>query len=157
VVGVTVSDCFTCAVNAGQIQTPGGTVYEDQHWVADHGVDRLIRGYMVLKPRRHVHEVADLLPAESASLGRAMQLLHAAMRSALGTDRIYSCSFAETVPHLHFHLLPRYPDMPAVGPALVPVLFSQKWACSLPEAQDAAARVRDALASIAEGAAGDDP
>ncbi|MDQ3689187.1 MAG: hypothetical protein M3406_03970 [Chloroflexota bacterium] len=42
------------------------------------------------------------------------------MRRAMATERIYVCSFAETVHHLHFHLLPRYADMPGLGSNLIP-------------------------------------
>lgn len=139
--------CFTCEVNAGKRQTPGGSIYEDDHWLADHGVPRLVRGYVVLKPKRHVHELADLLPDEAATLGVAARKLLAAMRSALLTERIYICSFAESVQHLHFHLLPRYADMPGLGPNLVPELFSERWACSVEDAEDAAARIRTMLSN----------
>lgn len=54
------TDCFTCAVNSGREQPPGGVIYEDDLWIADHGVSRLVAGYVVLKPKRHVHELADL-------------------------------------------------------------------------------------------------
>src|SRR4051794_38242608 len=110
------TSCVGCEVNAGRIVPVGGTIYEDEHWRAEHGLDLLVRGYVVLKPKRHVHEVADLTDAESATFGVALKSLVAAMRAALGTERIYVCSFAETVHHLHFHLLPRYPDMPGLGP-----------------------------------------
>jgi len=139
------AECFTCEVNDGTQRAPGGTIYEDSHWLADHGVSRLVRGYVVLKPKRHVHELADLSPSEAATFGIAAQRLLAAMRTALDPERIYVCSFAETVHHLHFHLLPRYADMPGLGPGLVPDLFSEKWVCSVAEAEDAAERVRSAL------------
>jgi len=142
------TECFTCEVNAGRQRAPGGAIYEDAHWLADHGVSRLVRGYVVLKPKRHVHELADLSPDEAATLGIAAQRLLGAMRTALGTERIYVCSFGETVHHLHFHLLPRYPDMPGLGPDLVPALFSEKWICSVAEAEEAAERVRSALQSL---------
>jgi diadenosine tetraphosphate (Ap4A) HIT family hydrolase len=139
------ADCLGCDVNAGRISPPGGTIFEDDHWVADHGIDLLLRGYVVLKPRRHVHEMADLLPEEAATFGPAAQRLLSAMRAALETERIYICSFAETVHHLHFHLLPRYPDMPALGPELVADLFNHRWACTLADAEIAADRIRWAL------------
>jgi diadenosine tetraphosphate (Ap4A) HIT family hydrolase len=139
------TNCFACDVNSGRIAAPGGTIYEDAHWIADHGVDRLVRGYVVLKPRRHVHELADLDPAEASGLGPVLRRLVAAMRSGLGTERVYTCSFAETVPHLHFHLLPRYPDMPALGPQLVPDLFEGRWACTQREAEAATKEIRAAL------------
>jgi diadenosine tetraphosphate (Ap4A) HIT family hydrolase len=139
------AECFASEVNAGRKLPPGGTIYEDKHWIADHGITRLVRGYVVLKPRRHVHELADLLPGEASSLGVAAQTVLSAMRTALRTERIYVCSFAETVHHLHFHLLPRYADMPGLGPDLMPALFSERWACTVEEAEDAAARIRSAL------------
>ena len=138
-------ECLACDVNAGRIAPPGGTVYEDDHWRAEHGIDRLVSGYLVLKPKRHVHHLADLLPDEAATLGTALRTLLSAMRNALAPERIYVCSFAETVHHLHFHLLPRYADMPALGPNLIPELFAEKWGCSEAQAADAAERVRRSL------------
>jgi diadenosine tetraphosphate (Ap4A) HIT family hydrolase len=140
-----VAGCFTCEVNAGRRRAPGGTIYEDDHWLADHGVSRLVRGYVVLKPKRHVHELADLLQIEATTLGLALQRVVAAMRTALATERIYLCSFAESEHHLHLHLLPRYGDMRGLGPDLVPALFSEQWRRSVEEAEVAAARIRLAL------------
>ena len=139
--------CFTCEVNAGRVKAPGGTIYDDSLWLAEHGVDRLVQGYVVLKPLRHVHEVADLTPDEAAALGPALSSLLSGMRTALNTERIYVCSFAETVLHLHFHLLPRYANMPALGPHLVPDLFDGRWGCTLVEAEMAADRIRSAISN----------
>jgi histidine triad (HIT) family protein len=137
--------CFTCDVNEGHIPTAGGVIYEDRSWLAEHGVDRLVRGYVVLKPRRHVHEFADLEPDEAVSLGPAMQTVLRAMRLALKTERIYVCSFAETVQHLHFHLIPRYAHMPRLGPTMIPDLFAAHWGCSQEEAEGAAHEIRAAI------------
>lgn len=137
--------CFACDVNAGRVAAPGGVIYQDAHWIADHGVDCLVRGYVVLKSRRHVHEIADLGPDEAATFGIALGTVLRAMRTALSAERIYVCSFAETVHHLHLHLLPRYADMPALGPDLVADLFGKRWACSAPEAESAAEAIRFAI------------
>ncbi len=110
-------------------------------------MDRLVRGYVVMKPLRHVHELADLEPDEAASLGSALQTLLQAMRAALATERIYVCSFAETVHHLHFHLIPRYAQMPDLGPTMIPDLFAERWGCSQQEAETAARLIRDALSN----------
>ncbi len=139
--------CFTCDVNAGRAEAPGGVIYRDPLWLAEHGVDRLVQGYVVLKPMRHVHEVPDLSPDEAAALGPALRTLMSAMRAALKTDRIYICSFAEAVHHLHLHLLPRYANMPALGPKLVSDLFDGRWGCTLAEAENAADRIRSAISS----------
>ncbi len=140
-------ECFTCEVNSGQRPTPGGMIYRDALWVADHGIPALVRGYVVLKPDRHVRDLADLRPEEALGLGVAAQRVTAAMRAALHPERVYVCSFVEAVPHLHFHLLPRYHDMPPIGPRLVNDLFSERWAVSEREAEQAAVLIRDALSS----------
>ncbi len=133
-------------MNAGRRAAPGGTIYQDDHWIADHGVDLLVRGYVVLKPKRHVHEFADLVPEEAVTFGPVLQMILAGMRRALETERIYACSFAETVHHLHLHLLPRYSAMPGLGPNLLPELFAgQRWACTPAEAEKAAALIRQEL------------
>ena len=139
--------CFTCDVKQGHRPAPGGVIFQDRHWRAEHGVDRLVRGYVVMKPLRHVHELADLEPDEAASLGSALQTLLQAMRAALATERIYVCSFAETVHHLHFHLIPRYAQMPDLGPTMIPDLFAERWGCSQQEAETAARLIRDALSN----------
>lgn len=138
-----VTGCFTCEVNAGTRATPGGTIYADGLWIADHGVPPLIQGYVVLKPNRHVRDLADLTLEEASAFGIAAKRVTAAMRSALQPERVYVCSFVEAVPHLHFHLLPRYSDMPALGPRLLDRLFGEEWAVDEGEAENAAILIRD--------------
>jgi hypothetical protein len=56
------SGCFACAVNAGLEAAPGGTIYQNDHWLADHGVTRLVRGYPLAVSRSsgpsHRHNAA---------------------------------------------------------------------------------------------------
>ncbi len=47
-------------IAAGRRSAPGGVIYRNEHWMVDHAVIRLLRGYLILKPVRHVHEIADL-------------------------------------------------------------------------------------------------
>ena len=143
--GVTESDCLACSVNAGAIGPPGGAILSDELWQVDHELTPLLRGYLILKPRRHVHELADLTDSEAAALGPILRRLHRAMRKVLDPERIYTASFAETVHHLHFHLIPRYPDMPGLGPDLLPGLFAGRWACDAQAAAETAAAIRSEL------------
>jgi len=89
-------DCFTCDVNAGRRVAPGGTIYQDEHRIAEHGVDLLVRGYVVLKPRRHVHEFADLLRDEAAAFGPVLQTISAAMRRAMATEHRWRSAWADS-------------------------------------------------------------
>jgi diadenosine tetraphosphate (Ap4A) HIT family hydrolase len=139
-------NCLTCEANAGRIRPAGGVILATDFWQAEHGIDRLVRGYVVLKTRRHIHETADLAPDEATSLGPTLQMLLRSMRTALAPERVYVCSFAETVHHLHFHLIPRYADMPALGPSLMADLFAGRWGCTEAEAGAASDGIRAALA-----------
>lgn len=138
-------DCFACDVNTGRRTPPGGPIIDDELWVADHGIPPLARGYVVLKPRRHVESLADLTAPEAAALGSTAQRLMAAMRTVLGPERIYLCSMGESVRHVHFHLVPRYVDMPPAGPGLLSEVFAERWRVSEDEAAAVAAQIRTAL------------
>jgi diadenosine tetraphosphate (Ap4A) HIT family hydrolase len=138
-------ECIGCDVNAGRTAPPGGVIASDGVWQADHEITPLVRGYVIVKPLRHVHELADINEDEADRMGRFLARLHSAMRSALATERIYVCSFAETVHHLHFHLIPRYADMPGLGPKLLPDVFSGRWSCTVSEAAEAARAIRRAF------------
>jgi diadenosine tetraphosphate (Ap4A) HIT family hydrolase len=142
---VEVDRCLACDVNGGLIQPPGGVIHVDDLWQADHELTPLLRGYVILKPRRHVHHLADLTDDEAATLGPVLRRVLGAMRKALDPERIYVASFAETVHHLHFHLIPRYSDMPGLGPDLMPDVFHGRWATSTQAAEDAAALIRGAI------------
>jgi len=140
------AECLACRVNTGEVRPPGGPIYDGELWQADHELTPLLAGYLILKPRRHVHELADLTDSEAATMGPVMRRLLAAMRSVLVPQRIYVVSFAETVHHLHFHLIPRYEDMSALGPDLLSDVFAGRWRCDAGVAAGVAGRIGAALA-----------
>lgn len=133
----------------GRVAAPGGTILDDGTWHADHAIEPpFARGWLVVKPHRHVESVAELNAAESVTLGPLLRRLAGALEHALGAERVYVCSFGETVRHVHFHLVPRTPEMPPDGPLLMPGLFADErpWGCSGEEAAEAADAIRAALA-----------
>lgn len=69
------------------------------------------------------------------------------MRAVLVPERVYVASFAETVHHLHFHVIPRYAEMPGLGPNLLPAVFGGEWSCSMEEAWAAAEAIRTNLSA----------
>jgi hypothetical protein len=82
--------CFTCEVNLGERLAPGGTIYEDEYWLADHGVSRLIRGYVVLK---HLHWLSYMEPFGTELAPSSSRLAHCFSRfssSFSGTCLAYS-------------------------------------------------------------------
>jgi len=132
----------------GRIEAPGGTIVDDGSWHVDHAIDPpFARGWLIVKPHRHVESLGELKAAEAVALGPLLRRLTGAMERALGAERVYVCSFGEKVRHVHFHLIPRTPEMPPDGPLLMPDFFAEerRWGCSAEEAAAAADEVRRAL------------
>jgi diadenosine tetraphosphate (Ap4A) HIT family hydrolase len=107
--------CGTCRANRGELAAPGGVVYEDRLWRAEHAIEPIpMVGWLVLKPLRHVESFADLTPEEAAAFGSIAHRLSGAMTRVLGAVKVYLCLFAEAegFTHIHVHLIPRLPDVP---------------------------------------------
>ncbi|GAB3808614.1 HIT family protein [Micromonospora zhanjiangensis] len=108
-------DCYTCRHNE-QIDTlpPRELVAADEHWRTVHAFDSALPGWLVLVPRRHVTAIADLTDAEAAALGTWQVRLSRALRAVTGCVKTYVVQFAEHegFAHVHFHLVPRMPDLP---------------------------------------------
>lgn len=76
------------------------------------GHDQFYRGYTVVVARTHATELYRLAEAECAQYLRDMVRVAAAIARAFAPRKLnYEC-LGNTVPHLHWHLLPRYADDP---------------------------------------------
>jgi diadenosine tetraphosphate (Ap4A) HIT family hydrolase len=137
--------CLACDVLEGRIQPPGGVIHESEHWVVDHSISPVrLKGWLVAKPRRHVEDFGDLTPEEAASFGPLTRSATAAVRDALGTERVYVCSFGEEWRHVHVHIVPRYSGMEPLSWELLGLMWSEAspWAASDEEAAAAAEAIR---------------
>jgi len=61
---------------------------------------------------RHVAEMTDLEPAERDRLMQVVFAVERALRELCGPDKMNLASFGNQVPHLHWHVIPRYRDDP---------------------------------------------
>lgn len=59
---------------------------------------------------RHVQEMTDLTEAHRARVMRAVCAVEQALRDLLQPDKINLASLGNQVPHLHWHVIPRYAD-----------------------------------------------
>lgn len=59
---------------------------------------------------QHVKEVTDLPAADRALMMAAVWRLEEAVREVMKPDKINLASFGNVVPHLHWHVIPRYAD-----------------------------------------------
>lgn len=111
-----------------------------------------LRGFLIVKPLRHCKQIAELTPEEMQSFAEALRLTTLALTRVLQPRKIYVCSLGETVKHVHFCVIPRTPDMPTEGFAVIQRMFSERtWACSDEEAAATAAKVREEIQGLTAG------
>ena len=58
----------------------------------------------------HIAELSELSPAESAVVWHALMCIERGMRTVLSPDKINVASFGNRVPHVHWHIIPRWID-----------------------------------------------
>jgi len=112
-----VEGCFSCdqEVTIGaESASPAERIYVDGLWRVAHAFDSSLRGWLVVVPRRHVTSIADLTGAEAAALGPLLRRVSLALRDVVRCAKTYVIQFGEAdgFAHLHFHVVPRMPDLP---------------------------------------------
>jgi diadenosine tetraphosphate (Ap4A) HIT family hydrolase len=110
----TATDCYTCAHEAaGRAAPPWERIATDDHWRVAHAFNTAVPGWLVLVPRRHVTALAELTDDEAATLGSWQVRLSRALARVLGCQKTYIAQFAEAegFAHVHFHVVPRPPDL----------------------------------------------
>ncbi len=60
----------------------------------------------------HVREMTDLSAADQTALMRVVWAAESALREVMQPDKINLASLGNVVPHLHWHVIPRFEDDP---------------------------------------------
>lgn len=139
-------DCPMCGTLGKGDNDFGVEVFTGE--VAEVQLERRSRlpGYCVVIWRLgHVAEPTDLDPAQAGRYWTEVLAAGQAVRSAFAPVKMNYLTLGNTVPHLHTHVLPRYPDDPApAGPIPWPEIFAAE---PVPDAElhHQAARLRALL------------
>ncbi len=59
---------------------------------------------------RHVKEMTDLSPEERAHLMQTVFVVESALRELMQPDKVNLAALGNLVPHLHWHVIPRFTD-----------------------------------------------
>jgi diadenosine tetraphosphate (Ap4A) HIT family hydrolase len=69
-------------------------------------------GFLRVILNAHVREMSDLQAADQEALMRVVFAAEAALREVLRPDKVNLASLGNVVPHLHWHVIPRFADDP---------------------------------------------
>jgi len=69
-------------------------------------------GFLRVIARSHVREMTDLRPSERDQIMRAVFAAESALREVLAPDKINLASLGNVIPHIHWHIVPRFRDDP---------------------------------------------
>lgn len=94
----------------------------------------------------HVREMTDLEPDERAACLHAVFSCESVLRDVLEPDKINLASLGNMVPHLHWHVVPRYRDDPHFPD---PVWSPRRRETARGVPADFAARVSERLQALA--------
>ena len=132
-----------CDIAAGRV--PAHIVLEDAEVVAFLDARPLFKGHVLVAPRQHVQTLPDLPAASVGPYFLRVQRISAVMPDALGSQGTFVAAnnvVSQSVPHLHFHVVPR-----TKGDGLRGFFWPRLHYDSDDEAAEYAERIRAALAS----------
>jgi len=70
------------------------------------------RGWLVVETKRHVADLGELTDDEARAVALMTARAARVLRANGGAEHTYSFVFGDGVPHLHVHVVPRYPETP---------------------------------------------
>ncbi len=103
--------CIGCAIQHGEVQSPGGRIAESAHFTAAQDYEIPIPGFVILASKRHLQSVDEFTDDEQKDFVEFLCRMRKAMRQALGIEVVYLIQEEDTSDHFHVWMFPRYPWM----------------------------------------------
>jgi diadenosine tetraphosphate (Ap4A) HIT family hydrolase len=86
-------------------------IYKSENWILRHSEkEKNIPGYLYLEPIRHVEEYSKFNSLEFQEIGIFIEKGIQWIYNYSNPKKIYTVTVSEAVPHIHFHIVPRYID-----------------------------------------------
>lgn len=103
-------DCIFCRIVAGEI--PCVKVFEDNATIAFMDINPLTEGHLLVVPKTHVENLFDAEPGLLGDTMEAVSRVARVLRESTGAEGLSviqanGAAAFQSVPHLHFHLIPR--------------------------------------------------
>jgi diadenosine tetraphosphate (Ap4A) HIT family hydrolase len=98
-----VAACELCALDVSK-------VFENDRFAVILADDANYPGFARVIWKDHVREMSDLLDADRLLVNDAVWKLEQAVREVMAPLKVNVASLGNVVPHLHWHVIPRYAD-----------------------------------------------
>ncbi len=103
----------TVEPNCELCRQPGGTLlWQSPSCRVIRVNDAAYPGFCRVVWTAHVREMTDLSPAERSELMRVVFAVESVVREQFKPHKINLASFGNVVPHMHWHIIPRWTDDP---------------------------------------------
>ena len=101
-------------------EIPCHRIHSDEHVFAFLDIAPLSRGHVLVVPREERAMLHELSDGAAAALGRALPRVARAVMAATGASHYNvlqnnGALAHQAVPHVHFHVIPRFPDGSGLG------------------------------------------
>lgn len=106
-------ECIFCQIASKKI--PAKVVYEDDSSMAFLDINPTNPGHTLVIPKAHIETILDIQPEELSTLIQTVKIVAHALSDALNPDGLNILQnnkeiAGQLVPHVHFHLIPRFKD-----------------------------------------------
>ncbi len=105
-------NCIFCKIVRGELAAH--KIYEDSETLAFLDIYPMTDGHTLVIPKLHAERFSDLPPELASKLFQTVQKVTERLARALGAPA-FNIGFndgraaGQAVPHLHFHIIPRFP------------------------------------------------
>jgi histidine triad (HIT) family protein len=109
-------DCFICSKHSKLYEMAGHPIVESGGLMVSHfpivNDVPATRGHLLVEPRRHITDLSEMNDEEAEVLGKLISKASLFLKKIARAEHVYLFRINDQVPHLHFHLIPRYPNTP---------------------------------------------
>ena len=108
------SSCLICEKHLDTQQKPikSGNFAKLYHCYPTPKEPSVYKGHLFVEPTRHITCTSQLKDEEAREIGLLISMGAKVVRDFFNIEHIYTFNIGHMVPHLHFHIVPRYPDTP---------------------------------------------
>ena len=104
-------ECPFCKIASGA--TPAAKVYEDESFLAFLDINPRNPGHALVIPKKHIETILDISDDEAEELFGVVKKVAAAVKTGTNADGLSISqsngkAAGQLVPHLHFHVIPRF-------------------------------------------------